>query len=83
MSRTVDAPRTARPYRVGTRLTQDERDQMVAALLQTGMDEATLILASITNMFYTLERANEGYTEVSFVNGQGDAYSAPLIEIPS
>ena len=70
-----------RPYRVGTALTQQEKDHMTRAMLQTKMNEPTLLLAALNNLFYTLERAREGYSEVSFVNKDGEVYSAPVIQL--
>jgi len=70
----------ARPYKVTTALTQAERDRLVRAMLISKQDEATLLLLALRNLFYAMDRFNEGYTEVSFVNEEGEVYSAPLIQ---
>lgn len=82
MSDTPSQARQARPYKITVALTQGERDDLVKSMLMTKMDEPTILLAALNNLFYTLERAKDGYDNVSFVNKDGEVYSAPLIEIP-
>ena len=74
--------REARPYKITVAITQKERDDLVKSMLMTKMNEPTLLLAALNNLFYTLERARDGYTDVAFINKEGETYSAPLIEIP-
>ena len=73
-------PRQARPYKVTTALTQEEKDNLTKVMLLTKHDAPTLMLLALKNLFYAMERHDEGYTEVSFVNAEGEVYSAPLIQ---
>lgn len=72
----------SRPYKVSTALTQEEKDKLTKRMLLTKMNEPTILLLALNNLFYAMERYDEGYTEVSFVNKEGEVYQAPVIQLP-